>query len=306
MSIPAKQYMVKYSIYLFLICTAIASPNAQDPIAQGPYLGQTPPGSTPEIFAPGLICESGKEQRESNGSFSSDGKTFCCLKASGVYMTQETEAGWMPLERIQSIPGDSSKAWAPYVSPDGKAIFFSNEDLNVTRKTENGWSWPQRIPEPVNSASEEFGFGLAADNTLYFCSHRPGGQGGCDLWVAPCADGTWPKVTNIGDTINTAHNDCGAAIAPDQSFMVFWSNRPGGYGTYDLYVSLRQPDGNWSKPQNLGKKINTRAYEMAASISPDGKYLFFTRYGREADIYWVDLQAVLSNLSDTTQPVSGN
>jgi len=178
---------------------------------------------------------------------------------------------------------------------------FGFGDLNITRKTENGWSPPQRIPEPVSSASEEFGFGLAADNTLYFCSHRSGGYGGCDVWVAPCINSTWPSATNIGNTINTANNDCGAAIAPDQSFMVFWSNRPGGYGTFDLYISLRQPDGKWSEPWNLGEKINTRAYEMAASISPDGRYLFFTRHGREADIYWVDLQAVLSNLSESIE-----
>ena len=208
----------------------------------------------------------------------------------------------MPLERVMSIPGDSSKAWAPYLTPDGKAIFFSNEDLNVTRKTEGGWSSPQRFPEPVNSASEEFRFGLAADNTLYFCSHRSGGFGRCDVWCAPCVDGVWPKATNLGDVINTNNNDCGAVIAPDQSFMVFWSNRPGDYGRYDLYVTLRQPDGGWSEPKNLGEKINTRAFEMAASISPDGKYLFYSRMGREADIYWVDVKAFLPDASGDEIP----
>jgi hypothetical protein len=277
---------MKNLAFMFLFQIVFISNLSAAPIAQGPYLGQKPPGLIPEIFAPHLICQSNRE--ESNGTFSVDGKMFCFLTASGVYITEQTEEGWTPLERVPTIP-DNYGGWAPYLAPDGKAIYFSNEDLNVTRKTDTGWAIPERIPEPISSSSYEFGFSLAADSSFYFCSHRVGGHGGCDVWNAPCVNGTWPNAINLHD-INTNSNDCGPAIAPDQSFMVLWSTRPGGIGNYDLYSSLRMLDGSWSESKNLGPKINTSENEMAASISPDGEYLFFSSRG---DIYWVDLKSVL-------------
>jgi len=104
MNAQVKQDTIKYSVcmsvWLLFISNVTATALTRDPIAQGPYLGQTPPGSTPKIFAPGLICKSGKEHRESNGTFSGNGRMFCFLNASGVYMTEQIEAGWMPLERM--------------------------------------------------------------------------------------------------------------------------------------------------------------------------------------------------------------
>ena len=91
-------------------------------------------------------------------------------------------------------------------------------------------------------------------------------------------------------------------IAPDESFMVFTSiNQPGGYGQRDLYLTLHLPDGTWSKPRNLGPRINSAYFEFGPRISPDKKYLFFTRangwwenrYRDTSDIYWVALKEYL-------------
>jgi hypothetical protein len=91
-------------------------------------------------------------------------------------------------------------------------------------------------------------------------------------------------------------------IAPDVSFMVFNANdtmRPEGLGATDLYLTLRQPNGSWPKGRNMGSRVNSRNFEFAAQISPDKKYLFFTRANgwdpsrHTADIYWVELKEYL-------------
>ena len=87
------KYSLSLLIGLFCISTLMAFPIEQAPIAQGPYLGQTHPGLIPKIFVPGLICQSGKEHHESNGTFSGDGKMFCFLQASGIYISPTDRGG---------------------------------------------------------------------------------------------------------------------------------------------------------------------------------------------------------------------
>jgi hypothetical protein len=92
-------------------------------------------------------------------------------------------------------------------------------------------------------------------------------------------------------------------IAPDKSFMVFYSIKPGAPGgtETDLYLSLRGADGTWTKPRNMGPGINSRYYEFGARISADKKYMFFTRsngwdprkHGVHSYIYWVELKEYL-------------
>jgi hypothetical protein len=86
-------------------------------------------------------------------------------------------------------------------------------------------------------------------------------------------------------------------IAPDESFILFDGRKEGGFGGSDIYVSFRREDGSWGEAVNLGAAINTPAWEASASVTPDGKYLFFHRnMGSEnyenVDLFWVDAQAL--------------
>jgi hypothetical protein len=132
---------------------------------------------------------------------------------------------------------------------------------------------------------------LAADNSIYFWGWDKAKLGG--FWVAPFADNTWPRAIKIPvEKGNLRGHHPG--IAPDKSFLVFYSVKPGvprGTET-NLYLTLRRADGTWTKPQNMGPKINTRYYEWGARISPDKKYMFFTS-SDTGDIYWVELKEYL-------------
>ncbi len=120
------------------------------------------------------------------------------------------------------------------------------------------------------------------------------------MWIAPFVGDTWPRAINIPVDAQVGGGGH-PGIAPDESFMVFGSIRLRGLGQSDLFLTLRRPDGTWSKPRNLGPRINSAYIEHGPRISPDKKYLFFNRSNDwdprinrvVSDIYWVELKEYL-------------
>ena len=267
------------------------------PFAVGPYLGQSPPGPIAQVFAPGLICDTRPYQGEGHGHFSADGNTFCFGRLGYVYITENTDQGWTAPQIVKSIP---YMVWSPCLSPDANSIYFTYSydpskrySLYRCMRTSQGWSLPQELGPPFSSSGAYGGFSVAADNSIYFTAGR--GR----FRVAPFVGNTWPQVIKIPVEKGNLKG-CHPGIAPDASFMVFYSIRPGALsGTEtDLYLTLRRPDGTWTKPRNMGPRINSGYYEFGARISPDKKYMFFTRstgwhWNLAADIYWVELKEYL-------------
>ena len=108
-------------------------------------------------------------------------------------------------------------------------------------------------------------------------------------------------------SINSVDYEDGPYIAPDESFLIFESQRPEGIdGSLGLYISFRHEDGHWGMPVNMGPKINSGKGERFARLSPDGKYLFFgsarnmSADNRGADIYWIDAKMIDELRNDET------
>jgi hypothetical protein len=274
------------------------------PFAVGPYLGQTPPGPIAQVFAPGLICRAGPRQGEGHVSFSADGNTFCFGRLGHVYITENTDQGWTTPKRIESIPRG---AWSPCLSSDANSVFFmysfdpsKRYSLHRCTRTSEGWSLPLELGSPFSDSRAFGGLSVAADNSIYFYSRKiPDGR--CHFMVAPFVGNTWARSIKIPLEQGKLHC-CHPGIAPDESFMVFYSIKPGARrGTpTDLYLTLRRKDGTWTKPRNMGPGINTRYHEVGARISPDKKYMFFIRMNgwwnsssHTSDIYWVELKEYL-------------
>ena len=99
--------------------------------------------------------------------------------------------------------------------------------------------------------------------------------------------------------VNTEYNEHDPYIAPDGRCLFFTSDRPGGYGSADLYVCFRRADASWSDPVNMGETVNSDYYDYCAMLSPDEKYFFFSssRSGN-GDVYWVDA-AILDELKSS-------
>lgn len=127
----------------------------------------------------------------------------------------------------------------------------------------------------VNSPSRETGVAVTADGrTLYFVSDRPRGVGGRDIWVTTLTDDRWTPPVNLGRTVNSVADDGGLTISADGKRLIFASNRPGGFGGEDLYMTTLV-DGKWAASVNLGLGVNTRYNEAMAYMTKDDRELYF-------------------------------
>jgi len=191
---------------------------------------------------------------------------------------------------LGQIVNTSSIDAGPSISADGLSLYFSSDrtggyggqDLWITtRETINDpWSEPVNLGPTVNSSASEAHPDISAnDRELYFRSPRPGGFGGHDLWVTTRAtvSDPWEPPVNLGSIVNTSSRDSIPNISADGLSLFFASNRPGGSGGYDLWVTTRATtEDEWGTPVNLGPTVNSSYWEEEPCISADGLALFFS------------------------------
>ncbi|WKK80711.2 TolB-like translocation protein [Marivirga arenosa] len=283
---------MKNLIYILLCITFLISCNketnsnqerAREQFSQ--YLGQTPPKVTPIPFAPGMVTSS---EYEYGGTFSADMKEFYYISASDQYekaklvMFHYTNNEWK-----DSIISDRSGQ--PVLSPDGKRMYLGRR---YKERKSKGWSEIKELGEPFE---DQLIMRLSAANsgTLYFDTYVPE-QPDFPIRYARLINGKYENPQVLSKNINTALKNINHPfIAPDESYLLWDAVREEGYGSSDIYISFKQDDGSWGEAINLGDKINTDAWEASASVTPDGKYLFFSRnMGSDnyenVDIFWVD------------------
>jgi hypothetical protein len=148
----------------------------------------------------------------------------------------------------------------------------------TTRTTLNdAWGPPVNLGPTVNTG-DDWAPSISADGLeLYFTSDRPGGFG-VDLWVTKRATvkDNWGPPINLGAMINTSVFDGWPSVSADGLLLFLVSERPGGYGWFDLWVSRRRTTTDpWGPPVNLGPKINSASLEHGGMISGDGSMLYF-------------------------------
>jgi len=198
----------------------------------------------------------------------------------------------------------------PHINPQGDKLYFGSirplsDTLGSTglyqwycKKVANGWSTPIPLEKPFIERSVTMYLTSSENGNLYFTTGEKGDKP--EDWViynSVKEDGQYKRIKRLDSQINTrgkwiAHS----FIAPDESYLIYDFKSERGFGESDLYISFNNK-GEWTEPINLGPKINTDKTEMAPSVSPDGKYLFFHR-GEEdtGDIYWVDFGLTKENI----------
>jgi Tol biopolymer transport system component len=210
-----------------------------------------------------------------------------------IYQTTLGDDGrWSP-PTLPRFAGEWSNA-DPHIAPDGTTLYFiSNRSVtgagtpqttydiwSATREPGGDWGDPRRLDAPVSLPGvDEWSPSVAAGGSLYFGSERPGGRGGMDLWVVHRQDGGYGAPENLGDSINGAGNEVEPWIAPDESYLIFSGYGPGdradSAGHYDLYLS-RRVRGVWQRVVPLDHGVDTPASEFNQSVSPDGRWLYFS------------------------------
>ena len=310
--------------------------NDNFPLLKGPYLGQKQPGMTAEIFAPDIISTG---HAEKNGFFSPDGKEFYFLVfgegASFIAFMRLEEKGWSQ-PHLAPFSGRYEDGEFS-LSPDGNALYFTSNrplagtgkpedyyNLWVVTRTKTGWSEPSSLDSSINTQDPDLfphSPSVTSDGTLYFYFRTKDEQGNWDIYSSRLVEGRYTRPERLGDEINSDQWEFDPFIAPDESYLIFCSRAPGGYGASDLYISFREEDGSWTKALNLGDKVNSIRWEFCPCITPDGKYLFFASNRRfklsqsettmtfeakikfldrelnspgngHSDFYWVDVKAL--------------
>lgn len=263
----------------------------------GPYFGQKPPGLTPEIFAPGIVSAAG--HFDFAITFTPDGKEIYFTQrrdggTNALMVARLAADGWSAPEEAGFAKGYPANE--PHVTPDGRKLYFGSRRPRtsgaeaeyglwvVERTAGGGWSEP-RYHGPGMYVSAARGGNLYMTDITNAAGAGPG-----NAIVYPWADSRYGPPRRLGGGVNSPNVADHSFIAPDESYILFDSTRPGGQGGEgDLYVCFRKPDGSWSEAVNLGDAVNTPGITFCPSVSPDGQYIFYTA---NLDIYWVSAQVL--------------
>ena len=155
---------------------------------------------------------------------------------------------------------------------------------------------------PVNTSFVEATPCLASNGNLYFTSNRNQYEdptGNNDIFVSQYIDGNFREPVSVSNKINTSYaRESYPYISPDESYIIFSrdSRRFDSKGNYisgdrKLMISFKDKTGDWKNPINMGSNFENSRFP---SVSPDGKYLFFTKYSEETseDFYWVNAEII--------------
>jgi Tol biopolymer transport system component len=283
---------MKLRMLLFAIAISIISctPNqeTENKKLRGNYLGQATPSDSAAIFAEKFIST---QFNERDMSFSPDGNEFFySLKGpsfhSLIHLVRK-DGVWQKPE-VVTFSGSYSDI-EPCFSPDGTKLFFvstrpisgngepKDYDIWYVEKNNEIWENPTNIGLPVNTEANEFYPSFTKDGTLYFCAKYENGIGGEDLYSSEFKDGKYLTPVNLGDSVNSTRDEFNAFVSPNGDYIMFTSMGWGtGLGGGDLWISFRKENSNWTKPKNMGSKVNSPFFEYCPSVTPDGRYLFFT------------------------------
>jgi len=283
---------------LLLLAISIIGPGQFEAPAQEPdidYLGQTPPGIAPEVFGAGKISIADQRERSLAVSPIGDEMFFCRVSFPNnkIMHTVKTGIEWS----LPDTAAFSEDCWTtePAFSPDGQYLYFasskgksnaSNYSLRRVKKVDHGWAEPESLLDLEGNTVWEFHPAVTKDATLYF-AHWKNSTG--DIYVSRLTGDAYSTATSVGLPVCTQYEEYGPYVDPDENYMILRSNRPGGYGDLDGYISYRKNDGTWTNPKNLGPFINTTGVDDAGDISPDGKFVFLTR---DNEIYWASADFV--------------
>jgi tetratricopeptide (TPR) repeat protein len=282
------------------------------------YLNQKPPGMVAEVFAPGILTTNKYEH--SAPAFSPDGsRVLWAIADKGTYLLEmKYENGvWSKPARPSFADTTANTEVYPSFSADEKKLYFSSNRkmpkgfpqdgknrIWEVALTPGGWGEPMPF-DTTASQGLDYANSISKSGAIYFSSGIREGTN-WNIRKSEKINGVYTKPVLLPYNINSVGYEDGAYISPDESFLIFESDRADGTnGFISLFISFKNKKGQWSVPVNMGPKINSGKGERFARLSPDGKYLFFGSFRNRsventgADIYWIDAK-IIDELRKTT------
>ncbi len=218
-------------------------------------------------------------------------RNLASSKLALEYFMNPTELVVTKLGAINSPYTDHS----PVISADENVLIFTSrrpggvgndktesgqfyEDVYIYDKRKGFEAKPENIGAPINTKWHEATCGLSVDGQEMLL-YRSTGENDGNIYHSKLEGNKWSEPRKLGSNINSKGRETHASLSADGKYLYFTSNRKGGQGGYDIYVSKKNQDGSWGKAKNLGKTINTEFDEEGPYIHPDGKTLYFSSKG---------------------------
>lgn len=170
------------------------------------------------------------------------------------------------------------------ISGDESVLVFSRhlqfyDAIFCSRKVNGEWSDPVNLVPELGVDDKCYPTGLSYDGTELYIYRLDDYKG--NIYVSTYSNGRWSKLVKLNENINTKYWESHASLSKDGKTLYFTSNRRGGYGGLDIYVSHRTKKYDWGPPTNLGPVINSAYNEDSPFISEDNKTLYFSSYGHD-------------------------
>ena len=250
----------------------------------GPTINSQYHEAAPSISPDGLSLFFCSDRPGGHGAFAFD--TWVSTRAT-------TSESWgLPVNLGESVNGHSMDG-STTMPANGLSLYFASnrsggsgsQDIWVSMRERKGdpWGKPENLGPIVNTSSFDWGPSISADGlSLFFDSTRPGGHGGFDIWITmrKTVDDNWGAPVNLGPMVNSPSDEGAVSISADGLALFFISDRPGGYGLHDIWVTWRATLlAPWSTPVNLGPTVNSSSREGSPEISSDGRELYFDDVG---------------------------
>lgn len=204
------------------------------------------------------------------------------------YAKNHPAAGYIfsPKNMGDSI-NSSALEYYPSLTIDGSKMIFTrrinnDEDFYESNFISGHWTNAKPVGGKINTNLNEGAQNISQDgNWLIFAGcNYPEGQGSCDLYIAyKTKSGGWTEPENLGPIVNTDFWESSPSLSPDKRDLYFASNRAGGYGGKDIWVTHRSITGKWSQPENLGPTVNTKGDEGCPFMHADNQSLYFNSNG---------------------------
>lgn len=226
--------------------------------------------------------------------------------------------------KIENIGENINTEWpeySPVISADEQTLIFTTrrpsttggqkddrdgmyfEDIYMSMRDDSG-KWGKAVPmgNNINSNGHEATIGISADGQKLLIYKDDAGDG--NVYTSQLQGSSWMTPQKLGENVNSKFWEPSASITPDGNTLYFTSNREGGFGGRDIWRSVRLPNGEWSKPTNLGPAINTPYDEDAPSILADGQTLYFASNGPKSMGGFDILSTVLNSEGAWSEPVN--
>jgi outer membrane protein OmpA-like peptidoglycan-associated protein len=230
------------------------------------------------LTSPNLNASSLKagEYRQKSYAFAID---YAKQKPLGEYKFEPVNLG----DNINSKVSE----YFPTITLDGQQLVYTrrvnnfNEDFFGSEISGSQWSSSKGLAGNINTNMNEGAQNISQDGQwlIFTGCNFPEGLGSCDLYISYLTPDGWSAPENLGRTINSDAWESAPSLSPDKRDLYFSSNRAGGYGNSDIYVSHRLANGRWTEPENMGPEVNTAGNESCPFIHSDNQTLYFTSNG---------------------------